>query len=134
MNERPSMEKWIDVYEGVIPKDNYIIEINWGRKVIANLIGNAYNIKIEFEGEPIIHCMDESDMLGEGYNEKEIERLKKCRYKNTIYKINNGEYKRYVQKHIGNTEKYDSYIIVTENYFIEIMTNSKIIITNIDEG
>lgn len=127
------MEKWINVFGGMIPKDNYIIEMNWGKQVGIKLLGNKYNVKIEFESSPIIHCMDESDMLGDGYNEEEIERLKKCRYKNTIYKIINGEFKRYIQHKFNGTDNYDSYIIVTENYFIEIMTDSKIIITSMDK-
>lgn len=123
------MEKWIDVFYGIIPQDIYIVEIKWGRQAMISLIGKKNNVKIEFEGTPIIHCMDESDMLGDGYNEEEIERLKKCQYKNTIYKIINGEFKRYIQHKFNGTDNYDSYIIVTENYFIEIMTDSKIIIS-----
>ena len=92
------MEKWINVFGGMIPKDNYIIEMNWGKQVGIKLLGNKYNVKIE--------------------------RLKKCRYKNTIYKIINGEFKRYIQHKMGVASEiydYKNYILIAGSYIIEIV-------------
>lgn len=125
------MEKWIEVNKNEIPKDVYTIELTNGEENGLNisLIGekNNNNVRIFFGVVHSVRMFDEG-IVQDLYSDAETERLKKDEFKNVIYEIKGGEYLKSVceiSQGFVDQDRAKHYVVVTLNYFIEVITDFK---------
>ncbi len=121
------MGHWEEIYIGIIPIAKYqtIVKNGEGSGLFIKLESNEYIANIDFGIVSAFRMLDEGIVLEELFDESEISKYKKNNFSNTIYKIENGEFGRFIKK-ISN-ELYDyldlkHYIIVTMNFVIEIIS------------
>ena len=128
------MEKWIEVNPGMIPPGNYSMRLQTGdfEDLMVFLENISYEVTLDFLGDISFHCVDEGTWLFYPYEDAEFEHYRKKEFDNVLYRINNGQYSLFTKKYMGDLFEYEKpihYIIVTLNYFIEVITISDINIT-----
>ena len=128
------MEKWIEVNPGMIPPGNYSMRLQTGdfEDLMVFLENISYEVTLDFLGYISFHCVDEGNWLFYPYEDAEFEHYRKKEFDNVLYRINNGQYSLFTKKYMGDLFEYEKpihYIIVTLNYFIEVITISDINIT-----
>lgn len=122
------MERWIEIYKGKIPCGKYVAEIIAGEEkgTIIHLENKENKIEIDFGALYAIRILDEGVVLLELFNENEFDRYQKGGFDNTIYKLEQGEFGNFVKKINGNISydamQYEHYLVVTLNYYIEIIS------------
>lgn len=122
------MEKWKEIYKGVIPPGDYVTKVKIGEEegVVIILESNHNSIRIDFGALSAIRILDEGVVLQELFREEELTKYSKDKFINTIYKIKKGEFGEFVKKISGDTFydyiKYEHYIIITLNYYIEVIS------------
>ena len=135
------MENWKISREDEIPKDVYIGDIsyvednnpvikleNWHNGRIINYI------KLEFKNMYSVRVFEEGKALNKIF--EDIMKFKPDRRKNVIYEVEDGDYAKEVRKIVGKKligTKIYQYVIMTENYFFEIVTASEPVITMMEE-
>ena len=135
------MENWKIYREDEIPKDVYIGDIsyvednnpvikleNWHNGRIINYI------KLEFKNMYSVRVFEEGMALNKIF--EDIIKFKPDRRKNVIYEVEDGDYVKEVRKIVGRKligTKIYQYVIMTENYFFEIVTASEPVITIMEE-
>ena len=135
------MENWKIYREDEIPKDVYIGDIsyaednnpvikleNWHNGRIINYI------KLEFKNMYSVRVFEEGKALNKIF--EDIMKFKPDRRKNVIYEVEDGDYAKEVRKIVGKKLigiKIYQYVIMTENYFFEIVTASDPVITMMEE-
>ena len=135
------MENWKIYREDEIPKDVYIGDIsyvednnpvikleNWHNGRIINYI------KLEFKNMYSVRVFEEGMALNKIF--EDIMKFKPDRRKNVIYEVEDGDYAKEVRKIVGRKligTKIYQYVIMTENYFFEIVTASEPVITMMEE-
>ena len=135
------MENWKIYREDEIPKDVYIGDIsyaednnpvikleNWHNGRIINYI------KLEFKNMYSVRVFEEGKALNKIF--EDIMKFKPDRRKNVIYEVEDGDYAKEVRKIVGRKligTKIYQYVIMTENYFFEIVTASEPVITMMEE-
>lgn len=135
------MENWKIYREDEIPKDVYIGDIsyvednnpvikleNWHNGRIINYI------KLEFKNMYSVRVFEEGKALNKIF--EDIMKFKPDRRKNVIYEVEDGDYAKEVRKIVGKKLigiKIYQYVIMTENYFFEIVTASEPVITMMEE-
>ena len=135
------MENWKIYREDEIPKDVYIGDFSYvedNNPVIK--LENWYNgriinyIKIEFNQVYSVRVFEEGKALNKIF--EDIIKFKPDRRKNVIYEVEDGDYAKEVRKIVGKKligTKIYQYVIMTENYFFEIVTASEPVITMMEE-
>lgn len=135
------MENWKIYREDEIPKDVYIGDISYAEDnnpVIK--LENWYNgriinyIKLEFKNMYSVRVFEEGKALNKIF--EDIMKFKPDRRKNVIYEVEDGDYAKEVRKIVGKKligTKIYQYVIMTENYFFEIVTASEPVITMMEE-
>ena len=135
------MENWKIYREDEIPKDVYIGDIsyaednnpvikleNWHNGRIINYI------KLEFKNMYSVRVFEEGKALNKIF--EDIMKFKPDRRKNVIYAVEDGDYAKEVRKIVGRKligTKIYQYVIMTENFFFEIVTASEPVITMMEE-
>ena len=135
------MENWKIYREDEIPKDVYIGDIsyaednnpvikleNWHNGRIINYI------KLEFKNMYSVRVFEEGMALNKIF--EDIMKFKPDRRKNVIYEVEGGDYAKEVRKIVGRKligTKIYQYVIMTENFFFEIVTASEPVITMMEE-
>ena len=135
------MENWKIYREDEIPKDVYIGDFsyvednnpvikleNWHNGRIINYI------KLEFKNMYSVRVFEEGKALNKIF--EDIIKFKPDRRKNVIYEVEDGDYAKEVRKIVGKKligTKIYQYVIMTENYFFEIVTASEPVITMMEE-
>lgn len=135
------MENWKIYREDEIPKDVYIGDIsyaednnpvikleNWHNGRIINYI------KLEFKNMYSVRVFEEGKALNKIF--EDIMKFKPDRRKNVIYEVEDGDYAKEVRKIVGRKligTKIYQYVIMTENFFFEIVTASEPVITMMEE-
>ena len=121
------MEKWKEVFVGIIPQGNYQTQITNGedKGLIIELRSNNDNIVINFGIVQAVRMLDEGIVQKELYCDNEIGNLKKDGFKNVIYEVVEGEFSKQIENIAdGYWETLDAkhYVIITQNYNIDIIT------------
>lgn len=120
------MEIWKEVFKGIIPKDNYctLLSNSDENGLIIELKGKSNKITMTFGAVEAIRMLDEGIVQAELYSDDEIKKYKKNKFENVIYEAEEGEFKQKMKKvslgFIDNDVKH--YILITENYNIDIIT------------
>ena len=135
------MENWKIYREDEIPKDVYIGDISYvedNNPVIK--LENWYNgriinyIKLEFKNMYSVRVFEEGKALNKIF--EDIMKFKPDRRKNVIYEVEDGDYAKEVRKIVRRKligTKIYQYVIMTENFFFEIVTASEPVITMMEE-
>lgn len=121
------MERWEEIFKGIIPVGHYQSKIENGEEngLIIKLESNEYICNIDYEIVPAFRMLDEGLIMDELFNDDEVLKYKKANFSNTIYKIENGEFKEFIQKINKNINEYlelTHYLIITMNYVIEVIS------------
>jgi len=121
------METWREAYKGIIPKDNYNINVSNSDEdgLVVKLTGRKNEIIISFGIIEAIIMLDEGIVQDILYSDKEIKKYKKDKFENVIYEIEDGMFKKMVEKiSSGIIDLFDvkHYVIITENFNVDIIT------------
>lgn len=121
------MERWKEVFVGVISQGNYQTQITNGedKGLVIELRSNSNNIVLNFGVVQAIRMLDEGIVQKELYSDSEIERFKKDGFKNVIYEVVDGEFSKQIENIAdGYWETLDTkhYVMITQNYNIDIVT------------
>ena len=135
------MENWKIYREDEIPKDVYIGDIsyaednnpvikleNWHNGRIINYI------KLEFKNMYSVRVFEEGRALNKIF--EDMMKFPPDRTLNVMYEVEDGDYAKEVRKIVGRKligTKIYQYVIMTENYFFEIVTASEPVITMMEE-
>ncbi|MBC1460268.1 hypothetical protein HB892_05920 [Listeria welshimeri] len=125
------MEIWKDTFIKQIPKDEYTIDLNNGEeeglKIVLNGENDCHKVLLDFGAVSSYRLLDEGIVLNENlFNQDEVEKYKKDNFQSTIYRIENGEFSKFIND-ISN-DMFDVYgmkhfIIITLNYVIEVVSS-----------
>lgn len=121
------MEKWKEVFVGNIPPGNYQTQITYGedKGLVVELRSNNNNIVLNFGIVQAVRMLDEGIVQKEIYSENEVEQFKKNGFKNIIYEVVDGEFSKQIEivaDSYWETLDTKHYIIITQNYNIDIIT------------
>lgn len=120
------MEKWKVVCQGLIPQDTYQVCLTNGEEkgLIVELSSEKYQIKIDFGIVRAVRILDEGIVQTDLYSDKEIAKFKNEHFRDVIYEIENGEFKQKIKKIADGflDVNVKHYIIITQNYNIEVIT------------
>ena len=135
------MENWKIYGEGIVPKGIYsgnlfykegvkpVIEIkSWNNGKIM------FYVKFEFNQVYSVRVFEEGAALNEIF--EDIVKFPPDRRINVIYEVEDGDYAREVRKIVGKKltgARIYQYVILTENYFFEVVSDSEPMITLIEE-
>ena len=135
------MENWKIYREDEIPKDVYIGDIsyaednnpvikleNWQNGRIINYI------KLEFKNMYSVRVFEEGRALNKIF--EDMMKFPPDRTLNVMYEVEDGDYAKEVRKIVGRKligTKIYQYVIMTENFFFEIVTASEPVITIMEE-
>ena len=135
------MENWKIYREDEIPKDVYIGDIsyvednnpvikleNWHNGRIINYI------KLEFKNMYSVRVFEEGRALNKIF--EDMMKFPPDRTLNVMYEVEDGDYAKEVRKIVGKKligTKIYQYVIMTENFFFEIVTASEPVITMMEE-
>jgi len=127
------MEKWIEVFNGVIPEGTYTAELKNGDEngLVIRLESEKTVVSIEFGLISAVRMLDEGIILQGLFDDIELNKYKSENFKNIIYKVINGDFERSVKKMSGeiyNVLGMTQYLIITLNYVIEIISQTEPII------
>ncbi|WP_291584037.1 hypothetical protein [Clostridium sp. UBA6640] len=121
------MERWEEIYKNTIPVGKYKTLVKNGEEVglIIKLEDNEYIVNIDFGIVSAFRMLDEGIALKGIFDENEILKYKKNNFSNTIYKIQDGEFGKFIKR--SSNELYDyldleHYVIITMNYIIEVIS------------
>jgi len=124
------VEKWKEAFDGVIPHDNYETKLINGEEngLIIELNGQKHNVVFKFGIVKAVRMLDEGIVQNNLYSQNEIDRFKDTRFKNVIYEITDGEFSKHIESiSEGMWDTFDAkhYILITQNYDIDIITGWK---------
>lgn len=121
------MEQWEEIYKNAIPAGKYQTLVKNGEEagLLIKLEDNEYIVNIDFGIVSALRMLDEGILLEGIFDENEISRYKKNNFSNIIYKIQEGEFSKFIKK--SSNELYDyldlkHYVIITMNYVIEVIS------------
>lgn len=121
------MERWKEVFAGVIPKAVYQMQLINGEKqgLIIELSSSHACITINFGMVHAIRILDEGIVQSNLYSENEIRKYKDNDFQNIIYEVQDGEFAEHVNRisdGYGEALKLKHYVVITQNYNIDIVT------------
>lgn len=124
------MEKWNEVFKGIIPKGVYTAELINGedKGLIVKLESKEVVVSLEFGAVSAVRMLDEGIVLQGLFDDEELNKYKAEGFKNVIYKLKDGDFGKTIKKMSG--EIFDilgmrQYLIVTLNYIIEVICQSE---------
>lgn len=132
------MIKWIEVYKGKIPKGDYGVRlINGEDGLTIELIGQDVKVIIDFGGlVSAVRMLEEGIIIQGAYSYTGMEKLKEEQFKNVIYKAENEDFRNEVihfAEGFSEIYNFNHYILVTMNYSIDVVTESELSISIIDQ-
>ncbi len=121
------MEQWEEIYKSAIPVGKYQTLVKNGEDtgLIIKLEDNEYIVNIDFGIVSAFRMLDEGIALEGIFDENEISKHKKNNFSNTIYKIQDGEFGKFIKKSSNELYNYldlKHYVIITMNYIIEVIS------------
>ena len=125
------MEKWYIVNHGFIPKGRYYTKLEHGesRGLIIYLEDDDYLISLDFGAAIAFHCIDEGNVFFSPYDKKEDTFYQKRHYEDILYRIENSAYQKFIFQRaqpLYQQEELHHYLIVTLDYFIDVITSGHI--------
>ena len=127
-------EQWVDAYKDRIPKGKYSVEVISGEEhgLIIRLYGmrdNEYTVILDFGIVNAFQMIEEGTLLNlpEYMEESDSEALIKERgYPSVLYRVEGSLFQEYIRSSMGaylyDVNKICQYVVVTENYFISVVS------------
>ena len=124
------MEKWKEVFGGIIPKAVYQVQLINGEKqgLTIKLSSSQTCVMINFGMVQAVRMLDEGIVQSNLYSENEIRKYKDNDFRNIIYEVQDGEFSKQINKisdGYGEALNLKHYIVITHNYNIDIATEWK---------
>lgn len=121
------MEKWKEIFAGIIPQGNYETQITNGedKGLILELKSDNSHVVLNFGMVQAVRMLDEGVVQKELYSDSEVEKFKRDGFKNVIYEVTGGEFAEQMKNIAdGYWETLDAkhYVVITQNYNIDIIT------------
>lgn len=121
------MEKWKEVFVGKIPREPYQMQLINGEKqgLTIELIGSHASVMIKFGVAAAVRMLDEGIIQAKLYNDDEIAKYKTDNFQNCIYEVQDGEFGKFINQisnGYGNLLNLRHYIVITQNYVVDIVT------------
>jgi len=121
------MEKWREIFIGEIPKDDYEMHLTNGEKqgLIIELSGSQACVTIKFGIVYAVRMLDEGIVQSDLYCDSEINKYKNNKFQNVIYEVQNGEFGKQINRisdGYGNFLNLKHYVVITQNYNVDIVT------------
>ena len=128
------MERWKEVFVGIIPQGNYQTQITNGedKGFVLELKSNNNHVVLNFGMVQALRMLDEGIVQKELYSDIEIQKFKKAGFKNVIYEVNGGEFAKQIKNvadEYWKTLDAKHYVVITQNYNIDIITEWEPVIT-----
>lgn len=124
------MEKWKEVFVGIIPQGNYETQITNGedKGLILELKSDNSHVVLNFGMVQAVRMLDEGVVQKELYPDSEVEKFKRNGFENVIYEVTGGGFAKQIQNIAdGYWETLDAkhYVVITQNFNIDIITEWK---------
>ncbi len=121
------MEKWCVVNHGVIPKAEYYTQLEYGEEkgLLVTLKNDDYLVTLDFGAVNSIHCFDEGRVSSLPYEKNTRAIYHEKHYEDIIYRIENSAYQNFMlemTKTLYTREELHHYLVVTLDYFIDVIT------------
>ena len=121
------MEKWNDVFSGMIPSGDYTVNIVNGEEtgLVIELKNNNNIVVIKFGSVSAVRMLDEGMVQDDVYDDKAISDVKRSKFKNIIYEVFDGKFRNYINKISGGYGKaldLKHYVVITLNYCVDIVS------------
>ena len=121
------MEKWKEVFGGIIPKAVYQVQLINGEKQgpTIKLSSSQTCVMINFGMVQAVRMLDEGIVQSNLYSENEIRKYKDNDFRNIIYEVQDGEFSEQINQisdGYGEALNLKHYVVITQNYNIDIVT------------
>lgn len=121
------MEKWKEVFGGIIPKAVYQVQLINGEKqgLTIKLSSSQTCVTINFGMVQAVRMLDEGIVQSNLYSENEIRKYKDNDFRNIIYEVQDGEFSEQINQisdGYGEALNLKHYVVITQNYNIDIVT------------
>lgn len=121
------MEKWKEVFGGIIPKAVYQVQLINGEKqgLTIKLSSSQTYVMINFGMVQAVRMLDEGIVQSNLYSENEIRKYKDNDFRNIIYEVQDGEFSEQINQisdGYGEALNLKHYVVITQNYNIDIVT------------
>ena len=121
------MEKWKEVFGGIIPKAVYQVQLINGEKqgLTIKLSSSQTSVMINFGMVQAVRMLDEGIVQSNLYSENEIRKYKDNDFRNIIYEVQDGEFSEQINQisdGYGEALNLKHYVVITQNYNIDIVT------------
>ena len=133
------MEIWKAAFPGMIPKDRYQTQLSNGEEkgLVITLKGEKHCVLLRFGVVQAVRMLDEGIVQMDLYSGQQFDILKEEGFKDVIYEVVQGEFEKQIRKiSAGYVEvlKEKHYVIITQNYNIDIITEWKPEIDIVDKN
>lgn len=133
------MEIWKAAFPGMIPKDRYQTQLSNGEEkgLVITLKGEKHCVLLRFGVVQAVRMLDEGIVQMDLYSGQQFDILKKEGFKDVIYEVVQGEFEKQIRKiSAGYVEvlKEKHYVIITQNYNIDIIAEWKPEIDIVDKN
>ena len=121
------MEKWKEVFGGIIPKAVYQVQLINGEKqgLTIKLSSSQTCVMSNFGMVQAVRMLDEGIVQSNLYSENEIRKYKDNDFRNIIYEVQDGEFSEQINQisdGYGEALNLKHYVVITQNYNIDIVT------------
>ena len=122
-----NMERWKEVFAGIIPKAVYQMQLINGEKqgLTIELSSGHTCVRISFGAVLAVRMLDEGIVQSGIYSDSEIQKYKRNDFQNIIYEVQGGEFAEQINKSsdgYGEVLKLRHYVVITQNYNVDIVT------------
>lgn len=122
-----NMERWEEVFAGIIPKAVYQMQLINGEKqrLTIELSSGHTCVRISFGAVLAVRMLDEGIVQSGIYSDSEIQKYKRNDFQNIIYEVQGGEFAEQINKisdGYGEVLKLRHYVVITQNYNVDIVT------------
>lgn len=121
------MEKWKEINQDIIPKGEYITDLRYGEDhgLIVTLVNHQFSITLDFGVVVSIQSIDEGVMITPPYADEPFSLYWNKHFDTILYQIENSSYHEYIHqitKTLYKKKELRHYLLVTLNYFINIIS------------
>ncbi len=121
------MERWKEVFVGKIPKAVYQLQLINGEEqgLIIELSSSHTCVIIKFGIVQAVRMLDEGIVQSDLYCDNEIQKYKDNDFQNAIYEVQDGKFAKQINNisaGYGEVLNLKHYVVITQNYNIDIVT------------
>ena len=120
------MEIWTAVFKNRIPEDVYATLLQNGEEKGLQIFlqGRSSKVHINFGFVAAFRMFDEGVLLQYLFDDTQLKKYKETHFSNVIYEVHGSEFEELLRKTCGelfDLQSMREYVIVTENYVVEVI-------------